>query len=131
VVGEDDYTRRLHFYVEHVAKSLPMFIDNLDEQMSFIVSEEAGKFLAYLCETDFCGKINASACGTVSIRDIVEYVEKKTAGSAIYSESGDFAPYNSADTHSMILQKAEDLGFKFSAVDSWIYGLLDRIIAGG
>jgi len=130
VVGEDDYTRRLHFYVEHVAKSLPIFVDNLDEQMSFITSEEAGRFLAWLCETDFCGKINASAYGTVSICDIIEYIEKKTRGLVVYSESGVFAPYNGANTHSMILQKAEDLGFKFSAVDSWIYGLLDRVIEG-
>jgi len=52
-----------------------MSIDNLDEKISFITSDEAGKFLAWLSENDFCGKINASACGTISIRGIIQHIE--------------------------------------------------------
>ena len=30
VIGKDDYTKRLLFYVEHVIKGIPMYIDNMD-----------------------------------------------------------------------------------------------------
>ncbi|GMU18256.1 NAD-dependent epimerase/dehydratase family protein [Waltera acetigignens] len=49
-IGKDDYTKRLLFYVEHVIKSEPMYIDNIDYQMSYIRSDEAGDFIAYLVD---------------------------------------------------------------------------------
>lgn len=64
-VGQDDYTKRLLFYVEHTMKSIPMNIDNIDYQMSYIRSDEAGKFMAFLADKDFKGAINGSAHGTI------------------------------------------------------------------
>ena len=60
-IGKDDYTKRLLFYVEHVMKSIPMNIDNLDCQMGFIRSDEAGKFMAFLVDKEVKGAINGSA----------------------------------------------------------------------
>ena len=77
-IGKDDYTKRLRFYVEHTMKSIPMNIDNLDCQMGFICSDEAGKFIAFLVDKDFSGAINGSAEGTISLREIITYVEQKT-----------------------------------------------------
>lgn len=76
-VGEDDYTKRLLFYVEHTVKGIPMKIDNADCQMSFIRSDEAGKFIAFLVDKDFEGAVSGSSEGTISIREILDYVEKK------------------------------------------------------
>ena len=45
VLGKDDYTKRLLFYIEHIIKRLPMHIDNIDCQMSYIDSVEAGEFI--------------------------------------------------------------------------------------
>ena len=54
-IGKDDYTKRLLFYVEHAMKSIPMNIDNVDYQMSYIRSDEAGKFLTFLVDKDVKG----------------------------------------------------------------------------
>lgn len=75
-IGKDDYTKRLMFYVEHIVKSLPMNIDNLDHQMGYIRSDEAGKFIAFLVDKDVNGAFNGSSKGTISIKEIIEYVEK-------------------------------------------------------
>ena len=93
-IGKDDYTKRLLFYVEHITKSIPMNVDNLDYQMSFIRSDEAGKFMAFLVDKDTTGAINGSAEGTISIKEILDYVEKKTGKRAIIAKDGDNAPYN-------------------------------------
>ena len=71
VAGKDDYTKRLAFYVEHTMKSIPMDIDNLNNQMGFIRSDEAGKFMAFLVEQDIRGAINGSAEGTISVGEII------------------------------------------------------------
>lgn len=92
VMGKDDYTRRLYFYVEKILKSVPMHVDNPDSQISFIRSDEAGKFMPFLVDKDFTGPINASSNGTISIGEIIDYVEKKTEKKAILDENGAEAP---------------------------------------
>lgn len=127
-IGKDDYTKRLLFYVEHTIKSIPMNVDNLDYQMSFIRSDEAGKFMAFLVDKDTTGAINGSAEGTISIKEILDYVEKKTGKRAIIAKDGDNAPYNGEPEYSINTEKANTLGFKFSVLQDWIYELLDYYI---
>lgn len=128
VIGKDDYTKRLYFYVEHVLKQLPMKIDNLDSQMSFIRSDEAGKFMSFLVDKDFKGAVNGSSKGTVSIRDILNYLENATGMSAVISSDGDPAPYNGEPEYSINTDKAESLGFNFTNLNDWLYDLLDFYI---
>ncbi|MBR5800239.1 MAG: NAD-dependent epimerase/dehydratase family protein [Lachnospiraceae bacterium] len=129
VLGEDDYTGRLLFYVEHVMKSIPMHVDNLDKQMGYIRSDEAGKFLAFLADKSVNGAINGSARGTISLKEIIAYVEDKTGAKAILDEKGDEAPYNGEVEFSINTDKANSLGFAFSKLQDWIYELLDFYIA--
>ena len=128
VVGKDDYTKRLAFYVEHTMKSIPMDIDNLNSQMGFIRSDEAGKFMAFLVEQDIRGAINGSSEGTISVREIIEYVEKQTGTKAVVDKTGAKAPYNGESEYSINTEKAGALGFRFSVLQDWIYKLLDYYI---
>ncbi len=128
VIGQDDYTKRLLFYVEHTIKSIPMNIDNLDYQMGYIRSDEAGKFMAFLVDKDISGAINGSSEGTISIREIIEYVEKMTGTKAVFEKTGENAPYNGEPEYSINTEKAESLGFRFSVLQDWVYGLLDYYI---
>ena len=125
VLGEDDYTNRLKFYVDHVVNQKPMNIDNLDYQMSYIRSGEAGRFMAYLADKDMKGAVNGASQGTISLREILEYVEKKTGKKAMLDEDGDAAPYNGDPEFSINTDKAKSLGFEFSDIHDWIYELVD------
>ncbi len=125
VLGEDDYTNRLKFYVDHVVNQQPIYIDNLDYQMSYIRSDEAGRFMAYLVDKDVQGAVNGASQGTISLREIFEYVEKKTGKKALLAEDGDTAPYNGDPEFSINTDKAKNLGFNFSDIHDWIYKLVD------
>lgn len=114
--------------MEHTIKSMPMNIDNLYFQMGYIRSDEAGKFLAFLVDKDVKGAINGCAKGTISIREILDYVEKKTGAKAIIDKTGEEAPYNGETEYSINTEKAETLGFHFSVLQDWIYELLDYYI---
>ncbi len=127
-IGKDDYTKRLLFYVEHTIKSIPMNIDNLDYQMGYIRSDEAGNFIAFLVDKNVNGAINGSSKGTMSLREIIDYVENKTGAKAIISKEGDDAPYNGEPEYSINVDKATTLGFRFSELQDWIYDLLDYYI---
>lgn len=131
VIGTDDYTNRLKFYVEHVIKGIPMYIDNIDSQMGFICSEEAGKFLAFLVDKEYQGAINGCSHGTISMREVIEYVEKKTGKKSVLSVEGETAPYNGQKAYSVNVERAETLGYGFSDIKDWIYELLETYILEG
>lgn len=128
VIGEDDYTKRLKFYIEHAMKNVPMNIDNADAPMGFIRSDEAGKFLAFLADKDYRGALNGSNGGTISIRQILEYVEKKTGYAAVINSEGEEAPYNGTPAYSIYTERARQLGYHFSELNEWIYSLVDYYI---
>lgn len=130
VIGKDDYTKRLLFYVEHIVKEVPMYIDNLNNQLGFIRSDEAGKFLAFLVDKNYHGAINGSSIGTISLIEIINYVEKKTGKKAILCENGEVAPYNGEMEYSINTDHALKLGFCFSELDQWIYDLIDMYLKG-
>ena len=126
VLGENDYTERLRFYVEHIMNDSPMFVDDLDYGISFIHEKEAGEFIAFLAGADVCGPINGCSKGTIKISELIGYIEKKTGKTAVYSEYGDEAPYNGLENDmSLDTQKARELGFEFSELSDWIYRLMD------
>lgn len=128
VIGKDDYTKRLLFYVEHVINQTPMYIDNIDCKMGFMRSDEAGRFMAFLAENDYVGAVNGCSDGVISMREVIDYVGRKTGKSAVLSKSGEPAPYNGEPEYSINTDRASGLGFEFSKLNDWIYGLLDYYI---
>lgn len=128
VIGTDDYTNRLRFYVEHAVRGIPMHIDNIDSRIGFIRAEDAGAFLVHLAESDFRGSINGCNAGVFGIGEILEYVRQQTGKSAVLSPDGEPAPYNGETDYSMNTDLAASTGFTFPPIRPWIYSLLDHYI---
>ena len=131
VLGENDYTGRLRFYLEHIKDEKPMHVDDLDKAMAFIHEKEAGEFIAYLVDRPINGPVNGCSNGAVRISEIISYAEKKLGKKAILEESGETAPFNGlTDTLSFSTKRATEAGYIFSDLDSWLYKLIDYEIKG-
>ena len=128
VIGPDDYSKRTEWYVEHIKKEIPMYIDNIDSEIGYIRSDEAGKFIAFLAENDFLGPVNGASEGTMTIGEIIGYIEKKTGKKAVLKDDGDPAPYNGEPSYSINTERARGLGFEFAKLDDYMYELLDGFI---
>lgn len=128
VIGPDDYTRRLHFYAEHIARGKPMWIDNLDARLSFISSQEAGRFMAWLGMQTVTGPINGSSGGTISLRAMTDYMQSRLGLPMRLDKNGEPAPYNGCPSFSLNTERAEAMGYAFLGLDAWIYPLLDKLI---
>lgn len=127
VMGPNDYTGRLRFYVDHIQTETPMYINDMDCAMAYIHEEEAGEFIAFLADQDISGPINGSSLGMISPGEIISYIEKRSGKNAVLENSGDPAPYNGSSANiSYDLSKAGSTGFCFSKIDEWIYGLMDE-----
>lgn len=131
VMGEDDYTRRLHFHTEKVKKGESMAFINLDAKMSFILADEAAEFLEWAGFSDIEGPFNATAKGSISLRDLLSLVEQATGKQAIITleedDTVEKSPYAIPNDWYMTPEKAEKAGFEFSELSSWLPDLVEKI----
>ena len=130
VMGEDDYTKRLHFHVEHILKDEPMGFVNMDAEMSFILASEAAQFLYFAGVENIEGPFNATSNGTISLNGLIQIIEKKTNKRAKISLGDDEnrSPYAVPWSWYMLPTKAEKAGFQFTSLDSWLEGLVENIV---
>ncbi len=114
VIGENDYTKRLQFYVEHIVRQEPIAVNYLDGELSFIHEKEAGEFLAWCGIESIEGPMNACSNGVVSTSEVIHFIEETTGLNALVQEVGDHvAPYNEVINCTLHNGKASELGFPF------------------
>lgn len=129
VLGPNDYTKRLVFYVDRIKKELPIFVDDLQMQSPFIHEDEAGEFIAHLAEHFVPGGVNGASNGTVKIADLISYIEKAVQKKALLDKAGEPAPFNGLPRdRSINTEKAQSLGYKFMDLDSWLFKLVDWLL---
>lgn len=127
VLGTDDYTRRLHFHLEHVHEALPIGVPNPEAYISFIRSDEAADFLFWLGYSNVTGPINACSDGEVRIQDVLSMIEKETGKQAIIQkETADehISPFGIEHSWFMDTQKAQSEGFRFLTLTDWLPELI-------
>ncbi|SCC65861.1 Uncharacterized protein BW664_05583 [Bacillus mycoides] len=129
VIGENDYTKRLQFYVENVVKQECIVVDDVDGQLSFIHEKEAGEFLAWCGMGNIEGPINACSNGVVSTGEVIHFIEERTGIQALIQEVGDnTAPYNEVTNCTLHDRKARELGFSFRELNTEIKNVLQHYI---
>ena len=124
IVGEDDFTNRLKFHVDHVNNGKAMFIDNPDLRYSFIDSEDAAKFLLSIANSDYQGAINPGSSIDISLRELVALIEELIKKRANLQSDGDPSPYNLPGSWSVDTSRAISLGYKFTPLNQLLHELI-------
>ncbi|PKR84203.1 NAD-dependent epimerase/dehydratase family protein [Heyndrickxia camelliae] len=130
VMGENDYTRRLHFHVERVANGEPIGFLNMDAEMSFIQATEAARFLKWAGFSEVEGPYNATASGKIALSELIKLVEEATGKSAKISLVGNdeiCSPYAIPSSWYMANEKARNSGFQFTNLHDWLKPLIETI----
>lgn len=130
VVGEDDYTERLLFHVQHVLAQKAMAFTNLDARMSYITSDEAAAFLQWAGEQAQPEPFNATASGYYTMAQFIQLVEQATnkrAKIAIGGSDATRSPYAVSADWYMTNDKAARAGFTFTDVHDWLLPLLQKL----
>ncbi|MDR0266741.1 NAD-dependent epimerase/dehydratase family protein [Paenibacillus sp.] len=130
VLGEDDYTGRLEFHVDHVKQERPIGIPNLQAKMCFISSSEAASFLSWMKNQRVEGPINARSKGDLKLSELMGWIEKETGKKAIVSKQvgdEDQSPFGVPDSWLMDTNKAERLGFQFQPLQAWLPALIRQL----
>ncbi|KQO10765.1 NAD-dependent epimerase/dehydratase family protein [Paenibacillus sp. Leaf72] len=130
VLGPDDYTRRLHFHIEHVQKEIAIGMPAPAARLSFIHSNEAAEFLDWLGKSELTGPINACSQGKVGLNQIMSLIERNVGKRAkIVEEASEQhqSPFGVPASWYMDTSKAESAGFAFKHIDGWLPELIDLL----
>lgn len=133
VLGLDDYTKRLHFHVNHIKEKLPIGVPNPAARLSFISSDETAKFLAWLSQGKLEGPVNAASNGTLSVRQILSIIEEVTGQTAVIqadTHPEHRSPFGVPADWVMDTNKAVQAGYSFATLSDWFPELV-RDIANG
>lgn len=135
VLGPDDYTKRLRFHVERVIRGQPIIIANPEAQISFIHSEEAGQFLAWVPQSALRGPVNACSDGQITIGEFIRTIEEVVARKAHLivhrspPASPDLSPFAISESWAMDTRLARKAGFAFRNLSDWLPPLIAQIAA--
>ena len=133
VLGTDDYTKRLHFHIEHVRDGIPIGMPNQEAVMSFINSDEAAAFLRWLGNERLDGPVNACSKGEYSLKEVLSLIENEVGKDAIIQENVSQehkSPFGISDSWYMDTAKAEQAGYVFQPVTSWLPELVHELSKG-
>lgn len=133
VLGEDDYTKRLHDQIERVSTGKLIGVPNPAALLSFILSDEAARFLFWLAKNELTGPVNACSNGSISVGSLLQLIEKATGKSAVTqpeTADADHSPFGVPASWSMSTAKAQRAGFTFNNLDDWLPQLVQKLAAG-
>ncbi|USG67702.1 NAD-dependent epimerase/dehydratase family protein [Brevibacillus ruminantium] len=128
VLGKDDYTRRLHMYVEWVREQREIIIGNPDARQSFIDSAEAAAFLKWTGDAAKAnGPYNACSEGEWTLPQILEEISSVT-GKPVRMIAGasdqEHSPFALPAPYLLNTQKAKSEGYVFSKLSNWLVPLI-------
>ncbi|MED4780613.1 NAD-dependent epimerase/dehydratase family protein [Brevibacillus choshinensis] len=130
VLAEDDYTKRLHFHVEHIQEERPIGIANPQAIMCFIHAQEAAEFLQWVGATTLTGPVNACSHGTIRQQTLMEDIADvvgKPAQLVAEKDAADFSPFAFPASFYMDNEKAAAAGFSFWKLEAWLPKLIQTI----
>ncbi len=130
VMGEDDYTERLLFHINRIKQGQTIGLPNPEARMCFISAEEAARFLLWMGESTIEGPINACSSGTVTLGELIAWIEDAVGKQAILvqaADDADISPYGVEHSWYMDNSKAQQAGFVFSELRDWLPALIKSL----
>lgn len=132
VMGPDDYTERLKFYVDKIKNGESVYFPNINAKMSFIHAADAAEGLFLLGNIDFTGPVNMASRSTFSLQELVKLIEQNVGKKAlIHSQpqsADEKSPYGLEKDWSVNVDRALGLGFKPAEISEWIVAVIKNYL---
>ncbi len=127
VLGEDDYTRRLHFHVERTSRGEPFRLPNPDARISFIDAEDAARALLFVANSSFAGPINCCSPDPVALRELLAWIAAATGREPRLEAGAPESPFAIPTDFSMSAERLASLGFQARSLKDWLPELIRRL----
>lgn len=125
---DDESASRILRYVSAVINAEPINEKNLDRRYNFVENKDEAKFLYFLSQNNFKGVVNFASQGSISMREVIQYVENKTGKKAILSSDAEIFPFTTHPEITMDLSRCLSMSYTPMKLDDWLPRKLDKYI---
>lgn len=130
VLDEDDYTKRLHYYVEKAIKDEKIYFKKADVKVNYVKGTTAADSIVWAIENQKEGIYNVSSADAITIATFVEWLDEAVSNaiSVEYSDK-ETSPFSTAHDQYLISDKIAGEGFKLSNLKDWLKPLIKVLVA--
>lgn len=132
VVGPDDYTERLKFYVDKIKNGDSIYFPNQDARMSLIHSDDAAEGLLFLGNSEFTGSVNLASSEPLRIKDLIQTIEntvgKKAEVRVMPKTPDEKSPYGLPEDWFMNSNLANSIGFTAKPIQAWLTDVIESYL---
>lgn len=127
VLDNDDYTKRLHSYVEKALKHETIQFNNPNAKINFVKGSSAANAIVWAIENEHAGSFNISSHDAISRQTFIEWLEEMT-GQTIKVDYTDEtitgSPFNTRHHWYLNSEKIAEAGLKLDDLASWLKPLI-------
>lgn len=130
VLDIDDYTKRLHYYIEKGLNDEIIYLENVDYKVNFVKGSTAAESIVWAIENEKNGIYNISSKDALTLETLMLWVEEGIGKPLKVEETGEPVPNSpfSVSYHRYLLShKIEEEGFPLQASAEWMKPLIEAL----
>lgn len=130
VLDTDDYTERLHFYIEKALNQEKIYVKNLSSKVNYVKGSTAADSILWAIENEKSGMYNVSSIDAVTIQTLMDWIAEGTGQKLNVVEQEQFdesSPLSPAHDQYLISDKIHQEGFKLSELEIWMKPLIKAL----
>lgn len=127
VLDTDDYTKRLHFYIEKGLKGEPIYFNDPQVKINFVKGSTAADSIVWAIENEKSGIYNISSIDAITIGTLMEWIEagiEEPLNIVIGNYEDEQSPFNTVHDQYLISDKIDNEGFELSRLEEWVKPLI-------
>lgn len=130
VLDTDDYTERLHFYIEKALNQEKIYVKNLSSKVNYVKGSTAADSILWAIENDKMGMYNVSSIDAVTIQTLMDWIAEGTGQKINVVEQEQFdesSPLSPAHDQYLISDKIHEEGFELMELETWMKPLIKAL----
>lgn len=130
VLDTDDYTKRLHYYVEKALKNEPIYLENKEYKVNFVKGSTAAESIVWAIENGKHGPYNVSSKDAITLETLMKWMEEIVEKPINLIETGQpvsNSPFSESHHRYLISDKIEAEGFALQTSKEWMKPLIDAL----
>ena len=131
VLDTDDYTERLHFYIEKALNDQTIYFNNLASKVNYVKGTTAADSIVWAIENNKAGIYNISSIDAVTLGTLMDWIAEAVNKPIDLVEMKTFedpSPFNTAHDQYLISEKIHLEGFELKKLDEWMKPLIVALI---
>ena len=131
VLDTDDYTERLHFYVEKALNDKTIYFNNLASKVNYVKGTTAAESIVWAIENNKAGIYNISSIDAITLGTLMDWIAEAVNKPIDLVEMKTFedpSPFNTKHDQYLISKKIHSEGFKLNKLNEWMKPLIVALI---